>query len=254
MKISICSDALYFEKDYVQAMKELASAGYRDIEFWSWWDKDLAVLKELKEEFNINFVAICTKFISLVDSGKHDEYIQGLVESIAAAKEIGCNILISQVGDELEGISRCVQHDNLVAGLKKAAPLLEESGILLVIEPLNTRVDHKGYYLWDSDEAFEIIDKVNSKNIKVIFDIYHQQIMQGDLLKRIEQNISKIGHFHAAGNPGRGHPESGEIDYTEVACATDSFGYSGHIGMEYFSKDPVLEGLEKCRKIFQCDI
>jgi len=250
MKISVCSDALYEGKDYKQAMKELANAGFKDIEFWTWWDKDLAVLKALKEEHGINYVAICTKFISLVDSGKHKEYRQGLIESIAAAKEIDCKILISQVGDELAGVSRSIQHNNLVNGLKEVAPLLEESGITLVIEPLNTRVDHKGYYLWDSDEAFEIIDKVNSKNIKVIFDIYHQQIMQGDLLKRIEYNIGKIGHFHAAGNPGRGHPLSGEINYTEVARAIDRFGYSGHIGMEYFAQDEVLKGLNKCREIF----
>jgi len=252
MKISICSDALYEGKDYKQAMKELANAGFREIEFWTWWDKDLAVLKSLKEEYAINYVAICTKFISLVDSCKHNEYKQGLIESIAAAKEIDCTILISQVGDELAGISRSIQHNNLVTGLKEVAPLLEESGITLVIEPLNTRVDHEGYYLWDSDEAFEIIDKVNSKNIKVIIDIYHQQIMQGDLIKRIGQNISNIGHFHAAGNPGRGHPLSGEINYIEIARAIDSFGYSGHIGMEYFTQDAVLEGLKKCREVFLC--
>ena len=251
MKISVCSDALYEGKDYKQAMKELAYAGFREIEFWTWWDKDLTVLKALKEEHGINYVAICTKFISLVDPGKHKEYRQGLIESIAAAKEIDCKILISQVGDELADVSRSIQHNNLVNGLKEVAPLLEESGITLVIEPLNIRVDHKGYYLWDSDEAFEIIDKVNSKNIKVIFDIYHQQIMQGDLLRRIEQNIGKIGHFHAAGNPGRGHPLTGEINYIEVARTIDKTEYSGHIGMEYFTQDEVLEGLRKCREIFK---
>lgn len=250
MKMSVCSDALYKGKDYAQAMESLATAGFRDIEFWSWWDKDLAVLKNLKEEHSINYVAACTKFVSLVDSGKHDEYKQGLVESIKAAKEIDCCILISQVGNELDGVSRSIQHNNLVSGLKEVAPLLEDAGITLVIEPLNTRVDHIGYFLWDADEAFEIIDQVNSKNIKVLFDIYHQQIMQGDLLRRIEQNIDAIGHFHAAGNPGRGHPLSGEVNYAEIAGAIDSFGYSGYIGMEYFPQDSILEGLEKCREIF----
>jgi len=233
-------------------MKKLADEGFRDIEFWVWWDKDLCILKTLKEKHSVNFVAMCTKFVSLVDSGKHAEYKQGLVESIAAAKEIGCKVLISQVGDELAGVDRSVQHNALVSGLKEMAPLLEESGVVLAIEPLNTRVDHKGYFLWDADEAFEIIDKVDSPNVKILFDIYHQQIMQGDLLRRITANIDKIAHFHAAGNPGRGELFTGEINYEEIAHAIDNTDYKGYIGLEYFAKNDVLEGLKKCRKILNC--
>jgi len=249
MKISVCSDALYFEKDYGQAMQELANAGFRDIEFWTWWDKDLSLLKKLKEECKINFVTICTKLISLVDPGKRGEYKQGLIESIAAAKEIGCGILISQVGDELVGVDRDIQHNSLIDGLKEMAPLLEEANITLVIEPLNTRVDHIGYYMWDSEEAFEIVKKVGSANIKVLFDIYHQQIMQGDLIRRIEANIESIGHFHAAGNPGRAELFKGELNYAQIARAIDAAGYTGHIGLEYFTQNDVLESLEKCRSI-----
>ena len=250
MKISVCSEALYMGKDYIQAMKELAGAGFCDIEFWTWWDKDIAVLKALKEEHAINYVAMCTKFVSLVDRGKHSEYKQGLTESIATARELGCLTLISQAGDELTDVGRSVQHNNIVAGLKEVAPLLEDSGVVLTLEPLNTRVDHIGYYLWDADEAFNIIDEVDSPNIKVLFDIYHQQIMQGDLLRRISANIGKIGHFHAAGNPGRGDPYTGEINYAGIARAIDNLGYTGHVGLEYFITDPVLDSLARCREIF----
>jgi hydroxypyruvate isomerase len=250
MKISVCSEALFMGKDYAQAMKELANAGFRDIEFWTWWDKDLGVLKALKEEFSLNFVAMCTKFVSLVDRSKFGEFKQGLTESIMAAKDLGCHILIGQTGDELANVKRGVQHGSIVAGLKDIAPLLEDSGVILALEPLNTRVDHIGYYLWDADEAFGIIDEVDSPNIKVLFDIYHQQIMQGDLLRRIGANIDKIGHFHVAGNPGRGDPCTGEVNYPGIARAIDGFGYTGHAGLEYFIKDDVLESLKRCREIF----
>jgi len=249
MKVSVCSDALFEGTDYVMAMTNLAHAGFYDIEFWTWWDKDLAVLNSLREDHAINFVAICTKFISLVDADKRSEYKQGLIESIAAAKDIGCRILISQVGDELFGVERSVQHNNMVEGLKEMAPLLEDADITLVIEPLNTRVDHKGYYMWDADEAFEVVDKVGSPNIKVLFDVYHQQIMQGDLLRRIEPNINKIGHFHSAGNPGRGALFTGEINYAELTRAIDSYGYQGHFGLEYFTKVDVIEGLKRCQSL-----
>jgi len=232
-------------------MEKLAEAGFRDLEFWSWGTKDISILHALKEKYSINFIAICTKFANLVDSTKRAEYKQGLIESIATAKEIGCKTLIGTVGDELPGVERSVQHDAIVETLKEMAPLLEESGITLVVEPLNTRVDHIGYYLWSSDEAFEIIKKVNSPNVKVLFDIYHQQIMEGDLIRRIEANIDHIGHFHAAGNPGRGELSSGEINYTEVLKAIKNAGYKRHVGMEYFVKDNQIEGLNWCRQHFK---
>ena len=146
--------------------------------------------------------ACCTQFISLVNPADRSAYIDGVAASIDAAKRLGTKILISQVGDFREGIPRESQHDSLVDGLREVAPLLEKAELTLVIEPLNERVNHPGYYLVQSDEAFQIIDKVNSDNIKVVFDIYHQQISEGDLIENIRSNIDKIGHFHAAGNPG----------------------------------------------------
>jgi len=249
MKVSVCSEAVFTGVDYKQGMEDLAKAGYRDLEFWVWWNKDLNILKELKSCHSINFTAMCAKPASLVDESERKEYKQNIIESIKAAKEIGCKTLIGLVGDELPETPRDIQHDSIIAGLKEVAPLLEEAEVVLVIEPLNTRIDHKGYYLWDADEAFEIVDKVGSANIKVLFDIYHQQIMQGDLIRRIEANIDKIGHFHAAGNPGREELFKGEINYAEVTRAIDNAGYEGYIGLEYFPKGNILEGLERCCKL-----
>jgi len=246
MKISVCSEAIFTGVDYATAMRDLADAGYHDLEFWTWWTKDLNVLKDIRSGHSVNFTAMCAKPASLVDAGQRNEYKQNVIESIAAAKEIGCKTLIGLVGDELPDITRCKQHDSIVAGLKEVAPLLEDANVTLVIEPLNTRIDHIGYYLWDADEAFEIVGEVDSKNIKVLFDIYHQQIMQGDLIRRIETNIDKIGHFHAAGNPGRRELFTGEINYQEIAHVIDNSGYTGYFGFEYFPKENILEGLKRC--------
>ena len=149
-------------------------------------------------------------------------------------KALGTNVLISQVGDFLEGVPRVAQHESLVEGLREVAPLLEQSGITLVIEPLNERVNHPGYYLVRSDEAFQIIDEVNSNNIKVVFDIYHQQISEGDLIENIRKNIKKIGHFHAAGNPGRHELQKGEIAYAYVFDQIQAMGFTGYVGLEYW--------------------
>ena len=109
-----------------------------------------------------------------------------------------------------------------------------------MIEPLNTLVDHPGYYLTQSAEAFDIIDAVDSQHVKVIYDIYHQQIMEGNLIPTITQNINRIGHFHSAGHPGRHELDCGEINYPDIIQAIAQTEYKGWFGVEYFpQQDPV---------------
>lgn len=134
-------------------------------------------------------------------------------------------------------------------GLKACVPYLEESGITLVVEPLNVRVDHAGYYLYSSDEAAGIMREVGSPYVKMLFDIYHQQITEGDLIRRIREYIPYIGHFHAAGNPGRHELYDGEIDYRKVFAAIGETGYDGYIGLEYFPEDEVEKGLAFAKQI-----
>ncbi|MEM7013245.1 MAG: TIM barrel protein [Verrucomicrobiota bacterium] len=237
MKPSVCIDAVFEGKSFDQACAAVASAGIHAIEFWGWWDKDLDALQSAQRKHNLALSACCTKFVSLVDPATRDDYLAGLSESIDAAQRLESKTLISQVGDFREGVSREEQHQSLVDGLRAAAPLLENADVTLVIEPLNELVDHAGYYLVRSDEAFEIIDEVGSPNVKVVFDIYHQQISEGHLIQNIATNIAKIGHFHAAGNPGRNELQRGEISYREVFSAIQESGFDGYVGLEYWPLD-----------------
>ncbi len=248
MKFSVCIDALFAGKDFAESMEAVKNAGMDTFEFWGWWDKDLKKIKKAKEELDMNIAAFCTKMISLVDASVRKQNLEGLKESIHAAREMGCKTLISQVGNELAGVSRQEQHKNLVEGLEACVPLLEEAGITLVFEPLNTLVDHKGYYLYSSEEAFQIVDEVNSKNVKVLYDIYHQQIMEGHLISRISGNIGRIGHFHAAGNPGRHELDTGEINYGNIFDVIRHSGYEGYVGLEYFPLKDAGEGLKNLLK------
>ena len=104
----------------------------------------------------------------------------------------------------------------------------------LVIEPLNTAVDHPGCYLSTSAEAAKIITETDSPSVKMLFDIYHQQITEGDLIRNILRYLPRIGHFHAAGNPGRGTILKGEIHYPAIFEAIDGTSYQGYAGLEYF--------------------
>ena len=246
MKLSVCTDAVFYGQETTQALVQLSQIGWQAFEFWSWWDKDVEAILDAQTRLGLTAVSHCTHFISLVDETKRGEYIQGLMATIETAQKLGVKTIISQVGDEL-GIPRKVQKQSLVDGLKTAVSLLQAANMQLVIEPLNTLVDHAGYFLVSSDEGFEIIEEVNSPHVKLLFDIYHQQISEGHIIPRIVDNIDKIGHFHAAGNPGRHELDIGELNYSEIFKAIQATGFDGFVGLEYFPKGDPIAGLKELK-------
>lgn len=240
---SVCIDAVLENLNDQEALAAVVDAGIGAFEFWSWWERDLDALRGMKN--NLEVAACCTHFISLTDPKFRQSYVHGVSQSIEAAKSIGCKTLISQVGDALADSSREAQYLSMVDGLRSVAPMLEEAGITLVIEPLNVLVNHPGYFLVESGEAFEVIDAVGSDNVKVVFDIYHQQISEGNVIHNLVSNIEKIGHFHAAGNPGRNELTRGELNYPRIFEAIQSTDYEGYVGLEYWPVDDPRVGLKE---------
>ena len=127
--------------------------------------------------------------------------------------------------------------------------MLERAGITLVFEPLNDLVDHIGYYLVRSEQAFAIVDQVASESVKVVFDIYHQQISEGNVIRNAVDNIGRIGHFHAAGNPGRHELTRGELNYAEIFREIRESGYEGFVGLEYWPIDETEAGLKEAARL-----
>ena len=241
---SVCIDAVFEGVAKREAIARVKACGIDAFEFWGWWDKDLAEIEDAAAEHEMQIASCCTKFISLVDPATRRAYLEGLAESIDAAKRLGCPTLISQVGDFRPDVSHEEQHDCLVDGLREAASMLEQAGITMVIEPLNDLVDHVGYYLVRSEQAFAIIDQVASERVKVVFDIYHQQISEGNVIRNATENIGRIGHFHAAGNPGRNELTRGELNYAEIFHAIRETDYEGFVGFEYWPVEDVEAGLK----------
>ncbi|MGG1516900.1 TIM barrel protein [Paenibacillus oryzisoli] len=223
-------------------------AGYTSFEFWSWWNEDLDEVEQVMKESGMTLGSTCTKMVSLTDRSQRENYLAGLRESINVANRLNCKYLISQTGSELAGVSRAEQAASLIEGLQAAAAILEGTDITLVIEPLNTRVDHKGYFLARSDEAFEIIRQVGSPQVKVLFDVYHQQITEGDVIRNFTANIADIGYFHIADNPGRHEIGTGEINYDNVLKAIHETGYTGFVGLEYMPKADAVQTLQQFRE------
>lgn len=243
MKLSVCIDAVFQGKDFCESMARVKESGISAFEFWSWWDKNIDAIRYESKRLGLTVAAFCTKFISLVDPSQRDAYLEGLDESIRVAKKLGCTTLISQTGSDT-GRPRDEQTKALIQGLKKSALLLKQNGMTLVVEPLNTKIDHKGYFLSRSDEAFQVLREVGSNRIKLLFDLYHQQITEGDVTRTLKSNVSQIGHFHAAGNPGRRELNTGELNYRYIFSQIEDSGYEGFVGLEYFSQENPIDGLK----------
>src|SRR6516164_9708609 len=135
---------------------------------------------------------------------------------IDAARGGGAKQLVTATGNEMGGVPRSEQMANAVAAMRAATPMLEKNGMTAIVEVLNTYVDHAGYFLYYVRDGAELIDHVGSPNVKLLFDIYHVQIMEGNLIESIRSNIDRIGHFHVGDVPGRHQPGTGEINYRNV--------------------------------------
>ncbi len=230
--------------DFSEAIRKIASLGFDAAETYRWKDIDFDKVKKALDETGVELLSMCTTEFNMTNPEKRGLWIDGLKESCIAANKLGVKHLITQVGQDT-GARRDFQHESIVNCLKAAKPILDEYGVTVMIEPLNTYVNHPGYYLTSSKEAFDIIREVNHPFVKVVYDIYHQQVMEGNIIPSITGNLDCIAHLHAAGHPGRHELQLGENDYRVIFDAVDKAGYKGACGLEY---NPTMESVESIMK------
>ena len=240
MKLCVPIPCFFGKLPFESAVEKVSNAGYNLAEIYSWKSLDLESAAAALDRFGVTLVSMCTSEFRLTDPACRELWVKGVRESCAAAKILGARKLITQVGPDT-GAGREEQHKSIVEGLKAGAPILEEAGVTVMIEPLNTKFNHPGYYLTSSAEAFDIVREVGSPNVKVVFDIYHQQISEGNIIPNVTNNLDLIAHLHAAGHPGRHELQFGESDYRNIFAAIDSAGYDGCCGLEY---KPLLDPVE----------
>ena len=177
-------------------------------------------------------------------SGKKDkraEFLKEIKDSIEVAKRVNAKWITVVPGHLDLRLNIGYQTANVVESLKLASEILEPYGISMVLEPLNFR-NHPGLFLSKSPQAYEICKAVNSPSCKILFDIYHQQIEEGNLIPNIEACWDEIAYFQIGDNPGRNEPTSGEINYRNIFKYIHSKGYNGILGMEHGNSKPKREG------------
>ncbi|WP_029353332.1 2-oxo-tetronate isomerase [Bosea sp. 117] len=171
-----------------------------------------------------------------------DEFRAGVDKAITYATALGCPQVNILAGIVPAGADREILHNTFVNNLKYAAPRIKDAGLKLLIEPINTR-DIPGFFLNYTKQAKAIIEEVGSDNLFIQYDIYHMQIMEGDLARTIEANLPLIAHIQLADNPGRNEPGTGEINYPFLFRHLDAIGYTGWVGCEYKPKGDTGAGL-----------
>lgn len=249
MRLCVSIPCFFKNTDFCEILRQVAALGYDAAETYDWKNLDIPAVRATLEETGVELLSFCTTEFRLTDPTYRTAWLDGLRSSAEAAHRLGVRRLITQVGADT-GAPREEQHASIVAGLRAGIPILEEYGVTVMIEPLNTLVDHKGYYLWSSAEAFSIIREVAHPNVKVVYDIYHQQVMEGNLLPSILNNLDCIAHLHGAGHPGRCELQYGENEYKNILRAIDAAGYTGALGLEYRPRLDPIESLKSARELY----
>ena len=247
MKISTCIDMMFSRHDFDERIAAAQSAGINTVEFWKWTNKDVdSIAHELRElnmrlsVFNIDCKDEKLSYDlsrGILNAGRKEELLAALKESAHVYKKLGACGMIVLIGETIEGISREEQKENIFDCLEYVRDYVEREEITLVVEPLNA-ADRVNYFMPEADELMEILHRVNSPRIKMLYDIYHQH-MTGDFsVNFIKENLDFIGHFHVADCPGRHEPGTGDVNYISIIGEILKLGYDKYIGLEYRATRP----------------
>ena len=241
---------MFNEVEFLDRFAAAARSGFRAVEFALPYDYEKDAIAEQLESNDLvvalhNLPAgdwVAGERGIATDPARVAEFQDGVGLAVEYAKALECGKINCLSGIPPEGAGAGDLRTTLVSNLRFAASKLGEAGIRLLVEPINTR-DIPGFYLNYSGQALSIIEEVGSDNLWLQYDVYHMQIMEGDLIPTMRKELGSIGHIQIADTPGRHEPGTGEINYPNVFSAIDEMGYDGWIGCEYIPLTTTEEGL-----------
>lgn len=259
MKKSICIETIFTEVPFENRFALASEAGFSYVEFWSWADKDIQKIKELSQKYQLKIASFSgDQDFSLIDASQSKDYIAFMKESIKTAKYLDCDTLVihsNALGDGGVVLNHYSDRNNsqkiatMFNVLKELSTVAEQEKVTLTLEALNTKLDHVGNFLANTEDPVEIIKVVNSPYIKVLYDVYHMQIMEGNIIDTLKQHIDSIGYIHIADVPGRHEPGTGEINYQNVIAALRELNYDKVLGFELFPLNTSKQAVEVIKNL-----
>lgn len=250
-QFSVMMWALNKQGTFEQNLERVAQAGYRHIElvdeFKHWSDEDKRRIQTRMKSLGISVDAMAGMTTGFADPSGSQPFLSELKALIPMAQQIQCKQIILLSGKRIEGASAQSQHDASIETLKRAADLLNPAGIVGVIEPID-RLENPTIYLDGVTEAFEMTKAVASPNIKVLYDLYHEQRGCGNLIEKLDNNIAEVGLIHVADVPGRHEPGTGEVNYNNIYKKLVKLNYKNIIAMEFYPTGDVVKTLQRARE------
>ncbi|HEY6376593.1 MAG TPA: TIM barrel protein, partial [Edaphobacter sp.] len=231
---------------FEENLEQVAKAGYHHVqlvgEFKKWSDEDTSRILGRMQALGISVDATAGMTKGFADPSGGDAFISELKGFIPTAQRLKCGQIIMLSGKKIEGVPAKDQHAASIENLKQAAELLHAAGLVAVIEPID-RLENPTIYLNGVTEAFEIARAVGSPNVKVLYDLYHEQREFGNLIEKLDKNIDQVGLIHVADVPGRHEPGSGEVNFINIYRKLAQLKYKGMIAMEFYPTGDVVETL-----------
>jgi hydroxypyruvate isomerase len=243
--LSVMLWTVYKHLPFDQRLEKVAEAGYRAVElvdeFKHWSEDDFRSAKARKRSLGIAFDATAGVWKGIADPGGRETFLADLKAFFPVAEKLECSGIIVLSGNRVEGASREAHHAACVEALKPAADMAAKQNVTLLLENIDQEENPK-YYLTSVAEGFEIIREVGHPHVKFLYDFYHEQISEGNLIEKLEKNIDQVGLVHIADVPGRHQPGTGEINYANIFRKLAELKYDRYAAMEFMpAGDPVAE-------------
>ncbi|WP_144186125.1 2-oxo-tetronate isomerase [Elioraea rosea] len=242
---------MYTDEPFLNRFARAAGAGFHAVEFLFPYDYSPGEVTQAARAAGVQVVLFNTvpgdwtkgERGLAAQPGREKEFVDGVAKALDYAAALGCPNIHAMAGLVAAGADREAMGETYRQNLATAAAMAAKAKINVLIEPINTR-DIPGFFLNRTEEAAAIIADVGAPNLKIQFDIYHRQIMQGDLARAIAEHLPLIAHMQLADNPGRNEPGTGEINYPFLFSEIDRLGFEGWIGCEYKPKGDTDAGLD----------
>ena len=241
---------------FEQRLARVAEAGYKNVqlvgEYSKWTDTDFESANTARKRLGIRFDATAGLKHGVGDPASRDAFVAELEQALTPMKTLDCPAMIVLSGNVVEGLSRKQQHESCIDGLKRAVALVE--GKQLAGEPVRLLLEcidpeeNPRYFLQSAAEAIEIVRAVNHPQVQFLYDLFHEQIAEGNLIEKLEKNIDVIGLIHVADVPGRHEPGTGEINYDNVYRKLAELKYQRAVAMEFKPLGDPVAALKKARE------
>jgi hydroxypyruvate isomerase len=252
-KFAVNCEMWWTKLPFMDRLKKAASFGFPAVEFWPYQGKDIPAIKKLKDELKFEIAQFTAWGFEpgMNDPRQEDAFVARIEEACQVAHQLDCKKMCVVAGNNQKGMTKEQMHAQCIKALKRAAPIAEREKVMLILEPMNGRVDHPGHCLYGSEDAVKICRAVDSPMVKINWDLYHMQIAEGDLCGRLKEGFDQVGYLQLADHPGRNEPGTGEINYSRVLRQAKELGYTDYVGLELRPKTTELNAAMAVNKADQ---